>query len=81
MGEGPGVRSGFGEGISYLAEHFVGIGGLFVFGRAFRGYCWAFRVWLRHFVGIGGHFVFGKQASPGNIMFDTPKHSAERVFW
>ena len=135
MGEGPGVRSGFGEGISYLAEHFVGIGGLFVFGRAFRGYCWAFRiwpsiswvlvgfsrfaehfvgfdglfvfgrafrrywwafrgycwafrgycwafrVWLRHFVGIGGHFVFGKQASPGNIMFDTPKHSTERVFW
>ena len=46
MGEGPGVRSGFGEGISYLAGHFVGIGGLFVFGRAFRGYCWAFRVLL-----------------------------------
>ena len=45
MGEGPGVRSGFGEGISYLAEHFVGIGGLFVFGRAFRGFGWAFRVW------------------------------------
>ena len=59
MGEGPGVRSGFGEafrvwlsiswvlvGFSRLAEHFVGIGGLFVFGRAFRGYWWAFRVWL-----------------------------------
>ena len=30
MAEGPGVRSGFGEGISYLAERFVGIGGLFV---------------------------------------------------
>ena len=54
MGEGPGVRSGFGE---------------------------AFRVWPRLFVGIGGLFAFGKQASPGNIMFDTPKHSAERVFW
>ena len=87
-------------GISCLAERFVGIGGHFVFGRAFRRYWWAFRVWpsiswvlvgiscllsisylAEHFVGIGVHFVFGKQASPGNIMFDTPKHSAERVFW
>ena len=33
------------------------------------------------FVGFGGHFVFGKQAIPGNVMLDTPKHSAERVFW
>ena len=102
-------------GFSCFAEHFVGIGGLFVFGRGFS-WVWvgfsclaeAFRVWPRlfvfgrgfswvwvgfswvlmgisrfseHFVGIGGLFVFGKQASPGNIMFDTPKHSAERVFW
>ena len=50
-----------------MAEHFVGIVGHFVFAE--------------HFVGIGGLFVFGKQASPGNIMFDTPKHSEERVFW
>ena len=77
-----------------FAEHFVGIGGHFVFGRAFRGYWWAFRVLLsiswvlvgfsclaEHFVGIVGLFVFGKQASPRNIMFDTPKHSTERVFW
>ena len=61
----------FGDGISYLAERFVGIGGHFVFGRAFRGYWWAFRVWpsvswvlvgisclAEHFVGIGGLFVF-----------------------
>ena len=81
-------------GISRFAEHFVGIVGLFVFGRAFRGYWWACRVLLsiswvlvgisrfaEHFVGIVGHFVFGKQASPGNIMFDTPNHSTERVFW
>ena len=67
------MRSGFGEafrvwlsiswvlvGFSCLAEHFVGIGGLFVFAEAFRGYWWAFRVLLRHFVGIGGHFVFGR---------------------
>ena len=72
----------------------MGIDGLFVFAEAFRGFWWAFRVWpsiswvlvgfsclAEHFVGIGGLFVFGKQASPGNIMFDTPKHSAERVFW
>ena len=64
-----------------LLRLFVGIGGLFVFDRAFRRYWWAFRVWPRLFVGLGGHFVFGKQASPGNIMFDTPKHSAECVFW
>ena len=51
----------------------MGIGWLFVFGRAFRGYWWAFRVWpsiswvlvgisclAEHFVGIGGHFVFGR---------------------
>ena len=57
MGEGPGVRSGF--------------GGHFVFGRAFRRYWRAFRVWpsiswvlvgiscfAEHFVGIGGLFVF-----------------------
>ena len=80
--------------VSCLAGHFVGVGGHLVFGRAFRGYWWAFRVWpsiswvlvgfsclAEHFVGIGGLFVFGKQASPGNIMFDTPKHSTERVFW
>ena len=81
-------------GISRLAEHFVGLVGLFVFCRAFRGYWWAFRVlpsisWVlvgfsclvEHFVGFGGHFVFGKQASPGNVMLDTPKHSTERVVW
>ena len=58
MGEGPGVRSGFGEafrvwpsiswvlmGFSRFAEHFVGIDEHFVFGRAFRRYWWAFRVW------------------------------------
>ena len=33
-------------GLFVFAEHFVGIGGHFVFGRAFRGYWWAFRVWL-----------------------------------
>ena len=83
-----------GLGVWCLAEHFVGIDGLFVFAEAFRGFWWAFRVWpsiswvlvgfsclAEHFVGIGGLFVFGKQASPGNIMFDTPKHSTERVFW
>ena len=47
-------------GFSCLAEHFVGIDGLFVFAEAFRGYWWAFRVWPRLFVGIGGHFVFGR---------------------
>ena len=55
-------------GISCLAEHFV------VFGEGISRFA-------EHFVGIGGHFVFGKQASPGSIMFDTPKHSEERVFW
>ena len=62
-------------GFSRFAEHFVGIGGLFVvFGEGISRFA-------EHFIGIGGLFVFGKQASPGNIMFDTPKHSAERVFW
>ena len=68
MGEGPGVRSGFGEAFRVWPSLFV------VFGEGIS--CLA-----EHFVGIGGLFVFGKQASPGNIMFDTPKHSAERVFW
>ena len=46
MGEGPGVRSGFGEAFRVWPSLFVGIGGLFAFCRAFRGYCWAFRVLL-----------------------------------
>ena len=48
------------------------------------GFSWVlvgFSCLAEHFVGIDGHFVFGKQASSGNIMFDTPKHSTERVFW
>ena len=68
-------------GISCFAEHFVGIVGHFVFGRGFSWVLMGFSCLAEHFVGIGGLFVFGKQASPGNIMFDTPKHSAERVFW
>ena len=45
MGEGPGVRSGFGEAFRVWPRLFVGIGGLFV---GIGGL----------FVGIGGHFVF-----------------------
>ena len=67
MGEGPGVRSGFGEAFRvWLSISWVLVG---------------FSCLAEHFVGIVEHFVFGKQASPGNIMFDTPKHSTERVFW
>ena len=60
MGEGPGVRSGFGEAFRVWPRHFVGIVGDFAFGRGFSWVWGGISCLAEHFVGIGGHFVFGR---------------------